>query len=53
MWLYILLTVFLVTLLGGGTWGRSRYGRRGWSPALIILLVIVVLYFTGHLSFHH
>jgi len=50
MWLFILIALFLVLALGGGTWGRSRYGYWGWSPAGVILAVAVVLYFTGHIS---
>jgi hypothetical protein len=45
--LFILLIVLLVLALGGGTWGYSRYGYAGWSPAGIILLVLLVLWFTG------
>lgn len=45
----ILLIVLLVVALGGGGWGHSRYGYAGWSPAGAILLLIVVLYFTGNL----
>lgn len=51
MWLYFFLAVFVVLAIGGGTWGRSHYGNWGWSPALIIVVVGLVLYFTGHLSF--
>jgi hypothetical protein len=47
--LLILLIVVLVLALGGGGWGHSRYGYVGWSPAGLILLVLLVLYFTGHL----
>lgn len=47
--LFIILVVFLVLSLGGGAWGHSRYGYSGWSPAGIILLVLVVLWFTGNL----
>lgn len=45
----IILIVVLVVALGGGGWGHSRYGAAGWSPAGIILLIILVLYFTGYL----
>ena len=48
MLLIILLVVFVLAL-GGGGWGHSRYGYAGWSPAGIILLVLLVLYFTGRL----
>ncbi|MDB4997260.1 MAG: hypothetical protein JWM74_4692 [Myxococcaceae bacterium] len=47
--LMILLIVVLILALGGGGLGHSRYGAAGWSPAGIILLVLLVLYFTGNL----
>jgi hypothetical protein len=46
----ILLIVLLVLALGGGGWGHSRYGAVGWSPAALILILVLVLYFTGHLG---
>ena len=49
--LLILLIVVLVLALGGGAWGHSRVGYAGWSPAGIILLVILVLWFTGRMRF--
>jgi hypothetical protein len=51
MLLTILLVVFLVMALGGGGWGQSRYGAWSWSPAAVILLVGVILVFTGHVRF--
>jgi hypothetical protein len=47
--LLIVLIVFLLLALGGGGWAHSRYGYAGWSPAGILLLVLVVLWFTGSL----
>jgi hypothetical protein len=47
--LMIVLLLFLVLALGGGGWWHSRYGYAGWSPAGLILLVLVVLWFTGNL----
>ena len=47
--LTIILIVVLLLALGGGGWGHSRYGYASWSPAALILLVLAVLYFTGHL----
>jgi len=47
--LLILCVVLLIVALGGGAFGHSRYGFAGWSPAGIILLVLVVLWFTGNL----
>jgi len=48
--LMILLIVLLVLALGGGTWGHSRYGFTGWSPAGLIVLVLVLLWATGRLA---
>lgn len=45
----ILLIVLLVLALGGGAWGHSRVGFMGWSPAALIVLVLVVLWLTGNL----
>jgi hypothetical protein len=47
--LLVILLNLLVLAIGGGGWGQSRYGYAGWSPAGILVLVIVVLYFSGHL----
>lgn len=51
MLLTILLVVFLLMALGGGGWGYSRYGGWSWSPAAIILVIGVILVFTGHVRF--
>jgi len=45
----LLLVVLLVLALAGGGWGQSRYGYAGWSPAGILVVVLVVLMFTGRL----
>jgi hypothetical protein len=47
--LLTILIVFLLLALVGGGWGHSRWGYAGWSPAGLILLVLVVLWFTGAL----
>jgi hypothetical protein len=47
--LTILLIVLLILALGGGTWGYSRYGYAGWSPAGIIVVILVLLWLTGRL----
>jgi hypothetical protein len=47
--LTIFLIVCLVLAIGGGGWGHSRYGYVGWSPAGLILLVLLVLWLTGAL----
>jgi hypothetical protein len=47
--LTILLLVLLVLALAGGGFGYGRFGAAGWSPAAIILIVLLLLYFTGNL----
>jgi hypothetical protein len=47
--LTILLIVILVLALGGGGWGHSRYGVASWSPAGLLVLLLVVLWATGNL----
>jgi hypothetical protein len=47
--LLIILIVLLVLALGGGGWAHSRYGYAGWSPAGLLLLLVVVLWLTGNL----
>ncbi len=47
--LTIILVVLLVMALGGGGWGHSRFGAASWSPLGLIVLIFVVLYFTGNL----
>jgi hypothetical protein len=43
----ILLIVLLIALIGGGL-GHSRFGYAGWSPAGLIVVVLLVLLLTGH-----
>ncbi len=47
MLLTILLIVLLISLLGGG-FGYSKWGAAGMSPAGILLVVLVIMLFTGH-----
>lgn len=47
--LTIILIVALLLALGGGGWGYSRYGYASWSPAGIIVLVLIVMLLTGNL----
>ena len=51
MILVLILVVLLVFAIGGGSWGHARYGYAGWSPAGLIVLLAVILYFTGNLHF--
>ncbi len=48
MLMTILIIVLVLSLIGGGV-GHSRVGFVGWSPAGIILLVLVILFVTGRL----
>jgi len=45
--LTILLILLVIALLGGGL-GHARYGYVGWSPAGIVLLVLLLWLITGH-----
>lgn len=45
----IVLIVLLVLALGGGGIGYSRYGAVGMSPAGLLIIILLLLYFTGHL----
>jgi hypothetical protein len=44
--LTILVILLVLALIGGGI-GHSRFGYAGWSPAGLILLVVLVLLLTG------
>jgi uncharacterized protein DUF3309 len=43
----ILLIILVLALIGGGV-GHSRYGYAGWSPAGILLVILLIMLFTGH-----
>lgn len=45
--LTILLILLVIALLGGGL-GHARYGYVGWSPAGIVVLVLLLWLITGH-----
>ena len=44
--LTILLILLLIALIGGSM-GHSRFGYAGWSPAGIILVIVLVMFLTG------
>ncbi len=46
MLLTIILVLVVISLIGGGM-GHSRYGYAGWSPAGVLVLVLVVMLFVG------
>jgi len=43
----ILFIILVLALIGGGV-GHSRYGYAGWSPAGVLIVVLLLLFFTGH-----
>lgn len=45
--LTILFILLLLALVGGGL-GHTRYGYAGWSPAGILIVVLLVLFLTGN-----
>jgi hypothetical protein len=45
--LTILFILLVLALLGGGL-GHSRFGYAGWSPAAVLLVVVLVLFLTGN-----
>ena len=42
--LFIFLDVLFVLALGGGGWGYSRYGYVGFSPAGLLLVVLLFFF---------
>lgn len=46
--LTLLIILLILAALGGG-WGYSRVGAVGWSPAAIILIILVLMAVTGNL----
>ncbi len=46
MLMTILVVLLVLSLIGGGL-GYSRVGYAGWSPAGILLVILVVLLVTG------
>ena len=46
--LLLLLLLLFLALVGGG-FGHSRFGYAGWSPAAIVVVILVLLALTGRL----
>lgn len=46
--LTLILILLVLALVGGGV-GHSRFGYAGWSPAGIIVVVLLLLILTGNL----
>jgi hypothetical protein len=49
MLLIFLIVMFVLALSGGGL-SYSRFGYTGMSPAGVILLLLAILWLTGHLG---
>jgi hypothetical protein len=45
----LLLVILLILAVLGGGFGHSRFGFAGWSPAAILVVVLVVLALSGRL----
>ena len=45
----LLLILLLCLAVVGGGFGYSRYGYAGWSPAAIVVVILVLLALTGRL----
>jgi len=45
----LLLIILLVLALLGGGLGHSRFGYYGWSPAGILIVVLLVMFLSGRL----
>ena len=43
----LLLIVLVIALIGGGL-GHSRFGYAGWSPAGLLVIILLVMLLTGH-----
>jgi len=46
----LLIIIAIVVLLFGGSLGQERLGYWSWSPAVLIVLVLLILWLTGRLS---
>ena len=49
MLLTVLIVILVLSLVGGGL-GHSKVGAVGWSPAGIVLIILVILFLTGRLG---
>lgn len=45
--LTILFILLVLALVGGGL-GYSRFGYAGWSPAGILVVILLVMFLTGN-----
>lgn len=49
--LTIILIALLVIAIAGAGWGYPQYGYVGFSPAGLILILMLILWGTGHMTF--
>lgn len=47
--LMLIFIILVVAALVGGGLGHRRFGYAGWSPAGILIAILLVLYLTGNL----
>jgi len=47
MLMTVLLVVLVLAVLGGAV-GHSRYGYFGWSPAGIVIVILLIWFLTGN-----
>ena len=45
----LLLVLLLLLAVAGGGFGHSRFGYAGWSPAAILVVILVVMALSGRL----
>ena len=46
----VLLIVLIVLSASGGVWGHSRWGWRGYSPAGVLITVLLIALLLGAFS---
>jgi hypothetical protein len=47
--LTLILIILVMAALAGGGLGHRRFGYAGWSPAGILIVILLVLLLTGNL----
>ena len=47
--LFLILLLLLVLFVFGGSWSYDRWGAAVFSPATLILVILLILWATGHL----
>jgi hypothetical protein len=45
--LLIVILIILILFAGGGYYGSGRYGYPGWSPLVLVLVILLVLWLLG------